>query len=313
MRRYLTSLGLLLAIATSSFGWGFGCSWLASDRSSLTQIRIGTFNLKNFDGLNAAKLESVSQIIDRNFDVIGLQEISSSGAEKLKEKLNQSQKWEFILGSTGNRQRVALFYRQNIFVAQKITEWSPVNITGTLRSPLVNYLNVIDPDNQGFDFTLVVVHQKGGGGKEADRLRQDQSQKMRQEVDKYQKSSQSDPDLILLGDFNSPTWSNQNRGLRDAPLTFLTKDIETSQQENCLKKRGQPKFADGRLRFSNRGTGCVIDHIAISKAPKGAEEEYISASIQILDPQKDLGFDSDRRYFSEVSDHLPVRAIFRTK
>lgn len=299
---------LSLAIAVFSIG----CSSVASDRLP-TEIRIGTFNLENFDGLDTSKLESVSQIIDRNFDAIGLQETSSIGAEKLKEKLNQSQKWEFILGSTGNRQRVALFYRQNLFVAQKVTEWSPVNITGTLRSPLVNHLKVVDPDNQGFDFTLVVVHQKGGGGKVADRTRQNQSQKLRQEIDKYQKNSQSDPDLILLGDFNSPTWSDQNQGLRDAPITFLTKGIETSQQENCLKKRGQPKFADGRLRFSNRGTGCVIDHIAIAQAPKGAEEEYIAQSIQILDPQKDLGFDSDRRYFSEVSDHLPVRAIFRAK
>ncbi|OIP75367.1 MAG: hypothetical protein AUK48_07805 [Oscillatoriales cyanobacterium CG2_30_44_21] len=306
--RISPAIYLSLAIAIFSIG----CSSVASDRLP-TEIRIGTFNLENFDGLDTSKLESVSQIIDRNFDVIGLQEISAIGAEKLKEKLNQSQKWEFILGSTGNRQRVALFYRQNLFVTQKITEWSPVNITGTLRSPLVNHLKVVDSENKGFDFTLVVVHQKGGGGKVADRTRQNQSQKLRQEIDKYQKNSQSDPDLILLGDFNSPTWSDQNQGLRDAPITFLTKAIETNQQENCLKKRGQPKFADGRLRFSNRGTGCVIDHIAIAQAPQGAEEEYIAQSIQILDPQKDLGFDSDRRYFSEVSDHLPVRAIFRAK
>ena len=96
-------------------------------------------------------------------------------------------------------------------------------------------------------------------------------------------------------------------------MTFLTKAIETDAKENCLKKRGQPKTPDGRPRYSNRGIGCVIDHIAISKAPKGAEEEYIPQSIQILDPQKDLGFDSDRTYFAKVSDHLPVRAIFRSK
>jgi hypothetical protein len=89
--------------------------------------------------------------------------------------------------------------------------------------------------------------------------------------------------------------------------------VETNAQENCLQKRGQPKTPDGRPRYSNRGTGCVIDHIAVSKAPKGAEEEYVSQSIQILDPQKDLGFDSDRTYFSTISDHLPVRAIFSTR
>jgi hypothetical protein len=182
-------------------------------------------------------------------------------------------------------------------------------VTGTLRSPLVTYLKA----GSNFDFTLVIVHQKGGGGKEADRLRQNQSDILRKEVDKYQKNTQSDPDLILVGDFNSPTWADQNRGLRDAPLTFLTKAIETNAKENCLKKRGQPKTPDGRPRYSNRGIGCVIDHIAISKAPKGAEEEYIPQSIQILDPQKDLGFDSDRTYFAKVSDHLPVRAIFRSK
>lgn len=272
------------------------------------QIQIGTFNLENFDGLNSEKVDAVSQIIERNFDAIALQEISPIAAEKLKKKLNKSKQWGFILGETGDKQRVALFYRTDIITAQKITEWRQVNITGTLRSPLVTHLKA----GKNFDFTLVVVHQKGGGGKEADRLRQNQSDRLRQEVDKYQKDPQSDPDLILLGDFNSPTWAEQNRGLRDAPLTFLTRTIEPDAKENCLKKHGLPKAADGQPRFSNRGSGCIIDHIAVSKLPKGAEEKYISQSVQILDPQKDLGFDSDRTYFEKISDHLPVRAIFRT-
>jgi hypothetical protein len=286
-----------------------GCSNPFATANVSDQIRLGTFNLENFDGLNTEKLEAVSQIIERNFDAIGLQEVSPIAAEKLKEKLNKSKQWDFILGETGGKQRIALFYRKDAIAAQKVTEWRQVNITGTLRSPLVTYLKA----GKNFDFTLVVVHQKGGGGKDADRLRQNQSDILRKEVDNYQKNTQSDPDLILVGDFNSPTWADQNRGLRDAPLTFLTRAIETDAKENCLKKRGQPKTSDGRPRYSNRGIGCVIDHIAISKAPKGAEEEYIPQSIQILDPQKDLGFDSDRTYFSKVSDHLPVRAIFRIK
>jgi len=235
-----------------------GCSNPFTTANAPDQIRLGTFNLENFDGLNTEKLEAVSQIIERNFDVIGLQEVSPIAADKLKEKLNKSKPWEFILGETGGKQRIAMFYRKDAIAAQKVTEWRQVNITGTLRSPLVTYLKA----GKDFDFTLVVVHQKGGGGKDADRLRQNQSDILRKEVDKYQKNTQSDPDLILVGD--------------------------------C-------------------GIGCVIDHIAISKVPKGAEEEYIPQSIQILDPQKDLGFDSDRTYFAKVSDHLPVRAIFRSK
>jgi endonuclease/exonuclease/phosphatase family metal-dependent hydrolase len=305
MKKVWLSISCLVAIA--------GCSnpFVAANVSD--QIRLGTFNLENFDGLNSEKVEAVSQIIDRNFDVIGLQEVNPLAAEKLKEKLNKSvdkpKQWEFILGDTGNKQRVALFYRKDLIAAQKITEWRQVNITGTLRSPLVTYLKA----NKNFDFTLVVVHQKGGGGKEADRIRQNQSDILRREVDNYQKNPQSDPDLILVGDFNSPTWAEQNRGLRDAPLTFLTRTIETDAKENCLQKHGQPKTSDGRPRYSNRGTGCVIDHIAVSQSPKGAEAEYIPQTIQILDPKKDLGFDSDRTYFSKVSDHLPVRAIFRTR
>jgi len=304
MKKNWLNLFCLVAIA--------GCSNPFTAANSSDKIRLGTFNLENFDGLNTEKVEAVSQIIDRNFDAIGLQEVNPLAAEKLKEKLNKSQnkpkEWGFILGDTGNKQRVALFYRKDLITAQKVTEWRQVNLTGTLRSPLVTYLKA----NKNFDFTLVVVHQKGGGGKEADRIRQNQSDILRREVDNYQKNPQSDPDLILVGDFNSPTWAEQNRGLRDAPLTFLTKSTETDAKENCLQKRGQPKTADGRPRYSNRGTGCVIDHIAVSQSPKGAEAEYIPQTIQILDPQKDLGFDSDRTYFTKVSDHLPVRAVFRT-
>ncbi len=303
--KYPYKLGLSLVLTLTIAG----CSNPFAIANITDQVRLGTFNLENFDGFNAEKVNAVSQIIERNFDVIGLQEVSPIAAEKLKEKLKKSKEWEFILGESGSRQRVALFYRKDLMTAQKVTEWKKVNITGTLRSPLVNYVKV----GEKFDFTLVVVHQKGSGGADADRVRQNQSDILRKEVDNYQKNPQSDPDLILVGDFNSPTWADQNRGLRDAPLTFLTKSVETDAKENCLKKRGQPKTFDGRPRYSNRGTGCVIDHIAVSKAPKGAEEEYLPQSIQILDPQKDLGFDSDLTYFSKVSDHLPVRAIFRTK
>ncbi len=305
MKTIWLNICFIAAIAT-------GCSNPFTPTNAAEQIRIGTFNLENFDGLNTEKVDLVSQIVDRNFDAIGLEEVSPLAAEKLKDKLNKSKKWEFILGESGNKQRVALFYRKDLIEAQKVTEWRQVNITGNLRSPLVTYLKTGQRDGKSFDFTLVVVHQKGGGGKEADRIRQNQSDLLRKEVDNYQKNPQSDPDLILVGDFNSPTWAEQNRGLRDAPLTFLTRAIETDANENCLKKRGEPKTSDGRPRFSNRGTGCVIDHIAVSKAPKGAEVEYVPQSVQILDPQKDLGFDSDRTYFSKVSDHLPVRAIFRT-
>ena len=300
---YIAFLSLCCTIAIVT-----GCSNPFAVTSAPDQIRLGTFNVENLDGLNAEKVEVVSQIIERNFDALGLQEVSPIGAEKLKEKLNKSKQWEFILGETGNKQRVALFYRKDLIAAQKVTEWRQVNITGTLRSPLVTYLKA----GKNFNFTLVVVHQKGGGGLDADRIRQNQSDILRREVDNYQQNPQSDPDLIVLGDFNSPTWADQNRGLRDAPLTFLTRTVETDAKENCLKKRGQPKTIDGRPRYSNRGIGCVIDHIAVSKAPKGAEEEYMPQTVQILDPQKDLGFDSDRTYFSKVSDHLPVRAIFRT-
>ncbi len=306
MKRFCQVYRKIMAIAICIMPIAIACSL---SPTSASQIRIGTFNLQNFDGVNNQKLASVSKIIDDNFDVIGLQEISPIGAEKLKGSLP---KWEFILGETGQKQRVAVFYRRDLLVAQRVTEWRTVNITGTLRSPLVTYLKTNSQNNESrvFDFTLVVLHQKGGGGKDSDRIRQNQSDRLGQEVKQYQAYPQSDPDLILLGDFNSPSWADQNRGLRDLPITFLTKAIETDAKENCLKKRGQPKFADGRLRFTNRGTGCVIDHIAVSQLPKGAEEEYIPNSVQILAPQKDLGFSSDRQYFSEVSDHLPVRAVF---
>ena len=305
MKQFCQISRKIRAIAIGVMPIIFACS---PPPNSASQVRMGTFNLGNFDGLNTQKLAAVSKIIDSNFDVIGLQEISPIGAEKLKGKLP---KWEFILGETGQKQRVALFYRKDLIVAQRITEWQTVNVTGTLRSPLVTYLKT--NQSKVFDFTLVVLHQKGGGGKDSDRIRQNQSDRLGQEVKQYQANAQSDPDLILLGDFNSPSWADQNRGLRDLPIIFLTKAIETDAKENCLKKRGQPKFADGRLRFSNRGTGCVIDHIAVSQLPTGAEEEYIPNSVQILAPQKDLGFSSDRQYFSEVSDHLPVRAVFILK
>ena len=94
------------------------CSNPFAATSSPDQIRLGTFNVENLDGLNVEKVEVVSQIIERNFDAIGLQEVSPIGAEKLKEKLNKSQQWEFILGETGNKQRVALFYRKDLITAQ---------------------------------------------------------------------------------------------------------------------------------------------------------------------------------------------------
>ncbi|MEE3717596.1 endonuclease/exonuclease/phosphatase family protein [Tumidithrix elongata RA019] len=280
----------------------------ACSSSAPSQIRIGTYNVENFDGQEGAKVETLAKIVDRNFDAIGLQEVSAIAAEKLKTALNKSHHWEFLLGESGNKQRIALFYRSDLITANKVTEWNRVNVTGTLRSPLVAYLKV----GNGFNFTMVVVHQKGSGEQGADEIRRQQSDVMRAEVDAYERNTQSDPDLVVLGDFNSPTWAAQNRGFKDGPLLFLTRSLETDATYNCLKRHGTPTDANGRPRFTNKGTGCVIDHIAVSKGTKGAEAEYLPQSIQILDPVKDLGFASDRDYFQKVSDHLPVRAIFRS-
>ncbi|MFO0127753.1 MAG: hypothetical protein ACK54J_11140, partial [Pseudanabaena sp.] len=40
-----------------------GCSNPFTTANAPDQIRLGTFNLENFDGLNTEKLEAVSQII----------------------------------------------------------------------------------------------------------------------------------------------------------------------------------------------------------------------------------------------------------
>ena len=82
IKRNWLSICCLIAIA--------GCSNPFGALSVTDQIRLGTFNLENFDGLNSEKVEAVSQIIERNFDAIGLQEINPLAAEKLKEKLNKS-------------------------------------------------------------------------------------------------------------------------------------------------------------------------------------------------------------------------------
>ncbi|MFN5854910.1 MAG: endonuclease/exonuclease/phosphatase family protein [Pseudanabaenaceae cyanobacterium] len=275
-------------------------------------LRVGTWNLENFDGKNPQKVNAISQIVEANFDVLGAQEISPTAAELLKKRLNQSpnqRHWQYVIGQSGQRQRVAVFYRDDRVNARTLGEWNKVNLTGTLRSPLVTYIEA----KQGFNFTFVVVHQKGGGGDQANVLRQQQGELLRQEIASFQSVPSADPDLIVVGDFNNPSWAAANEPLRRSALTFLTQPIETDAGYNCLAKRKRPHFPNGRVQFSNRGTGCVIDHIAVFRTPRGAEEEYLPQSIQILDPRQDLGFSSEGDFFRQVSDHLPVRAVFRSQ
>ncbi len=247
---------------------------------------VGTFNIEWLGQKQRTEedYKQIAQVIkDSGASVLGVEEIAD--IEGLKSVMKHLPDHGYILGKSG-KQMVGMIFDKNrvkydaksIQVLDDVTLGNP-----NMRPPLSVDMKVDDK----YDFNFTVMHLKAGFDERAIGIREQQAQKMNEWV-KNRQATNSDKDMIIVGDYNdfnnSNTLNNMDKG---NPLDFATDEA-------------------GKDFYTNIRYKSVIDHVALSNSPGGASEEYVQGSLRTIDESK------YPNYTRSVSDHKPVFFDIRT-
>lgn len=245
------------------------------------EVRIGTWNLRRL-GHGDKRMDWVAQVIDKNFDIVALQEVMTKNAAK--ELAARLPGWAAVVssksvGTKKYREWYAVLYRR---AHVKVTRSFMVRDRGDklVREPFVACMVV-----HSFDFCMVNVHIIFG-----DRASQRDAElhALGNKMINLRKKS-DERDWLLVGDFNrmpkAPGWDK-------------------------LRKAGWDFTLPGRVPTSlgKRGYASPYDHILIDKSQTSALRGPTRRVDIVTEPcAGDLAVCR-----SELSDHAPIVARFAT-
>lgn len=239
-------------------------------------IRIATWNIRKFSERGNPDIVTIARIIrESRFDLLAIQEVQQQGqaAQRLRRQLNEP--WRIAISErTGNNERYAFLYRSDAveLLGEPHLLDSP-DLRVFQRAPFRG-----DFRAGSFDFILLTVHLSY-----TDALRRRQEAQALAQYAAALAESQSEKDIVILGDFN-----DQGRG-----------------NLHLLEARGWTRLN----RFpTNLNSKEVYDNILINSLY--SREWLGTCGVVVFD---ELYFNNDdKRASDDVSDHRPVWADFAT-
>ncbi len=202
-------------------------------------LTIGTFNLewlgdghrdrKERDSSDYAHIAEVIKEIDA--DIIGLQEIENKKA--LKILLNHLPEYQYVMGTTGGPQKLAIIYKKNIAIAS-YGDYFPLMVTPhKTKAGLWIYVKA-----GNFDFHLLNVHLKSSSHWDNSSDLRTRSYLMRvaqaRAITNWADSilaNSDEEDIIIVGDFNDYPKNRKKKTLApitdDYNLIFLTDEMRS--------------------------------------------------------------------------------------
>jgi endonuclease/exonuclease/phosphatase family metal-dependent hydrolase len=279
-------------------------SFQGSDRF----LDIITWNIKFFNNRDPKRVENILNILrELNADIFVFQEIEVGAFDGIAEELIRSGAglYKTAYGTTGGDQRVALMYDTEwVKASQTIAELYPENPQVSVegvdkavfpRLPLHSSF-VAFREEEPFDFHLVGVHlksQRGGGNeqrKEASKL-----------LANWLQNQTIDEDVIIAGDWNSPT------------------DRPEWQPFRQLESEGKVKFQS----WNNVEDQSEASHLSASGRRTRLDLIVVTSSIPSTEGQTEAtvinwnAFLENnnspqlvREVIDTISDHLPVLTRF---
>ncbi len=241
------------------------------------EIRIATWNLRQFSDRGKADLRAVAAIItDAGFDVVAIQEVKREG-EQVDRLLNVlGPPWRGTIGPmTGNNERYAFIYRGDrvMLLAKATLLDNPGRVfdrapgSATFRAG-------------AFDFELLTVHLSY-----TDTARRTREAAALARIAPDLAVKQAEKDIIVLGDFNEMDPPKGNLGYFDALGWRRLNDAPT-----------------------NLGSSEIYDNILID--PKYTREYAGKHGVERFDEVRFHNDDAAAR--DNVSDHRPAWAVFST-
>lgn len=248
-----------------------------------------TWNLETFPLTNQTP-QAVSAYIDAwQDDVVAVQEIVDEdvffamvdGMAGYDAVLNDDPGAWMRVGLIFNTERVTVGNVETLFVGESFA---------FPRPPLKTDVTIALDDVGPIDFTVLVVHLKSQLGSGTQERRRAAAQLLHEWIEVHA-GEDADRDVIVLGDFNEEVVAAPSDSAFEAFLTrpeayaFLTYDLNAG------------------LDYSQLSYFSFLDHILVTH---DALDEYGGGSTTVLDLRR-----IEPRYQDSISDHLPVRAVFR--
>ena len=274
----------LVLLVVALFAWG--AWWLAQHPGmptappvahSGTQVRIATWNLRDFSERAAPDLVTIAkQIKENEFDLVAIQEVQRQGqaTHRLRRQLNEPWRVE-ISEAAGDFERFAFLYRADkleLLGEPRLLDGPEASIFA--RPPFIATFRAGQ-----FDFTAITVHSSYAN---VNRRRRETEALARY----VQRLAAAGPekDIIILGDFN-----------------------EQKHQPNFhyFLAQGWRPLNDAP---TNLGSTEVYDNLLIH--PRFTREWTGRAGVVRFD--ETVYGNNDRRAVDEVSDHRPVWADVAT-
>ena len=276
-------------------------------RDAAESLRLGAWNVRRLGSADQhTDIPLLASLIDRHFDALALVEIMQThggghvGLDELVSALGPD--WAAQVTATprpNTKAPFAEFYAVVFRTARvqpcdegPLLSYAPDDVTDDavsiegrfLREPAFGCFRAHAHGSPGFDFLLGVYHARYGSGSAEDIARE----VMHVDALLHRVSSlwPKEKDVLLLGDFNLDS---------EQLARWVAAHDATSGTGSTLNQDGE--------RSLN-----LLDHLLLLN-PEHTQE--LIAPAEVLDLRTEAG--SSRTYFQQLSDHLPIRALFRSE
>jgi len=270
-------------------------------------LRLGTWNVRRLGSADQhTDIPLLANLIDRHFDVLALVEVMQTqggghaGLDELVSALGPN--WAAQVTATprpNTKAPFAEFYAVVFRTARvrpcdegPLLSYAPDDVTDDavslegrfLREPAFGCFRAGANGTPGFDFLLGAYHARYGSGSAEDIAQEVMH------VDALLRRVSSlwpkEKDVLLLGDFNLDS---------EQLARWVVAQDATSGTGSTLNQNGE--------RSLN-----LLDHLLL---PNPEHTHELIAPAEVLDLRTEAG--SSRTYFLQLSDHLPIRALFRSE
>ena len=262
---------------------------LVSREGTDSTFDIATWNVRDFPLEGRTTVSTLARLIgDLDIDMFGLEEMNDTGAfNSLLDSLDDYN--GFISEYPGDMLKLGIIYKKNMVSISTPFQIYTSDSYAFPRPPLITYVEVKNEGKVVFSFSLIVNHLKAYGDPSSVDRRREACIKLKDYIDNQILRS-SDPDFIMLGDFNDrlndpPDQNVFEPFLQDSLANYLFLTQPLTSQASYIGDYGN-----------------VIDHIVISHS---VEPAYQGGSTEIL--KLETEFDA---YTTVISDHRPVLSRF---
>jgi endonuclease/exonuclease/phosphatase family metal-dependent hydrolase len=272
-------------------------------------LEIATWNIRNFP-TDASSADRVAILVAAmELDLVAVQEVGDVDAwQAMVDGLNRLSPYPYdtLLSPDeyfdGSYQKTGFLWRTDMIELIDATSLFPEDGYAFPRPPLQARFEVAHPGGWTLDFAAIVVHLKASGGWENEQRRGAAVRRLVEHIDAlagYDTTPDPvEPEVVLLGDFND---------LLDDPVdqNVFEPLLNDSDHYQALTRPLVDQEGYTLLPWNS-----LIDHLFITA---DLQYEYAGGRTLVvsLDRTVELyGFDLGYDYLVDLSDHLPVVAVW---